>query len=170
MNRKQWMFAAAVTVAGVLAGAGAVTAATADDDTPLTDGTRDKAVAAAVAHVGAGEVTETELGDDDGAAYGVEVRRPDGTQIEVNLDRNYTVTSTEVDDDAPLTGETRDKAVAAAIAHVGGGTVTETELGDDGAAYGVEVRRPDGTQVEVNLDRNYAVTSTEADDDRGDDD
>jgi uncharacterized membrane protein YkoI len=163
------MFAAGVTVAGVLAGAGAVTATTADDDAPLTGETRDKAVGAAVAHVGGGEVTETELGD-DGAAYGVEVRRLDGAQVEVNLDRNYTVTNTEVDDDAPLTGETRDRAVAAAVAHVGGGEVTETELGDDGAAYGIEVRRPDGTQVEVNLDRNYTVTSTEVDDDRGDDD
>jgi hypothetical protein len=69
------------------------------------------------------------------------------------------------DDDAPLTGETRDKAVAAALDHNGGGTVTETELGDDGAAYGVEVRRPDGSQVEVSLDESYRVTGTEADDD-----
>jgi hypothetical protein len=73
--------------------------------------------------------------------------------------------------DGPLTGETRDKAVAAAVAHVGGGDVTDTEVGDDGAFYGVEVRQPDGTQVEVNLDQAYAVTGTEADDDGpGDDD
>jgi uncharacterized membrane protein YkoI len=73
-------------------------------------------------------------------------------------------------DDAPLTGEPRDRAVAAAIAHVGGGEVTDTEMGDGGAAYGVEVRKPDGTQVEVNLDPGYAVTSTEADDEGPGDD
>jgi uncharacterized membrane protein YkoI len=74
------------------------------------------------------------------------------------------------DDDAQLTGESRDKAVASARAHVGEGEVTDTELGDDGAAYGVEIRKPDGAQVEVNLDRDYKVTGTEADDDSGPDD
>ena len=69
------------------------------------------------------------------------------------------------DDDAPLTGETRDKAVAAATTHVGSGKVTETELGDDGAAYGVEILKQDGTQVEVRLDDSYTVTGTETDDD-----
>ena len=74
------------------------------------------------------------------------------------------------DDDAQLTGESRDKAVASARAHVGEGEVTDTEVGDDGAAYGVEIRKPDGAQVEVHLDRDYKVTGTEADDDSGPDD
>jgi hypothetical protein len=73
-------------------------------------------------------------------------------------------------DDAPLTGATLDRATAAALAHTGGGTVTETETGDDGAAYGVEVRLADGSQVEVNLDRDFAVVGQEADDDSGSDD
>ena len=74
------------------------------------------------------------------------------------------------DSDAPLTGETREKAEAAALKHVGEGTVTETEMGDDGAAYGVEILKQDGSQVEVNLDDKFAVTSTEVDDDRAEDD
>ncbi len=69
------------------------------------------------------------------------------------------------DGDQPLTGATKDKAVAAALAHTGGGTVTETEAGDDGAAYEVEVRQADGRQVEVQLDKNFAIVGTEADDD-----
>jgi uncharacterized membrane protein YkoI len=69
------------------------------------------------------------------------------------------------DDDQPLTGTTLERATAAALAHTGGGTVTETEVGDDGAAYGVEVRLPDGRQVEVNLDANFKVIGQEADDD-----
>ena len=76
------------------------------------------------------------------------------------------------DDDQALTGATLQKATAAALAHTGGGTVTETEVGDDGAAYGVEVRLPDGSQVEVSLDENFQVIDQAADDDgaKGDDD
>ena len=69
------------------------------------------------------------------------------------------------DDDAPITGSALDRATAAALEHTGGGTVTETEVGDDGAAYGVEVRLDDGSQVEVNLDENFRVIGQEADDD-----
>jgi hypothetical protein len=44
--------------------------------------------------------------------------------------------------------------------------VTETEAGDDGAAYGVEVRLPDGRQVEVNLDQSFNVIGQEPDEDQ----
>ena len=56
------------------------------------------------------------------------------------------------DDDKPLAGSTLDKATAAALEFTGGGTVVETEVGDDGAAYGVEIRLDDGSVVEVGLD------------------
>jgi len=69
------------------------------------------------------------------------------------------------DDDQPITGTALDKATAAALEHTGGGTVTETEVGDGGAAYGVEIRLDDGSQVEVNLDENFNVIGQEADDD-----
>jgi len=69
------------------------------------------------------------------------------------------------DSDQPLTGTDRERAEAAALDSVGGGTVIETEIGDDGAAYGVEIRRDDGSQVEVNLDESFTVIGTEADDD-----
>jgi hypothetical protein len=45
-------------------------------------------------------------------------------------------------------------------------TATEAEAGDDGAAYGVEVRLPDGRQVEVNLDQSFKVVGQEPDEDR----
>jgi uncharacterized membrane protein YkoI len=70
------------------------------------------------------------------------------------------------DPDQQLTGATRDRAVAAALAATGGGTVLETEAGDDGAAYGVEVRLADGRQVEVQLDQAFRVLGREADEDR----
>ena len=69
------------------------------------------------------------------------------------------------DDDAPITGSALDRAVTAALEATGGGTVTETEMGDDGAAYSVEVRLDDGTQVEVNLDSDFTVIGRSADDD-----
>jgi len=71
------------------------------------------------------------------------------------------------DDDQPLTGTTLEKATAAALAHTGGGTVTESETGDDGAAYSVEIRLPDGREVEVNLDAGFKVLGQENDDDAG---
>ena len=73
------------------------------------------------------------------------------------------------DDDTPLTGSTLERASAAALQATGGGTVTETEAGDDGAAYGVEVRLPDGREVEVNLDEGFAVIGQEDDSEDGGD-
>jgi uncharacterized membrane protein YkoI len=69
------------------------------------------------------------------------------------------------DDEQPLTGKTLAQASASALRHTGGGTVTETETGDDGAAYEVEVRLANGRQVEVRLDANFAVLGQETDDD-----
>ena len=72
-------------------------------------------------------------------------------------------------DEKPLTGSTLDRATEAALDHTGGGTVVETETGDDGAAYSVEVRLDNGRQVEVNLDENYNVIGQETDDDGAND-
>jgi hypothetical protein len=68
-------------------------------------------------------------------------------------------------DDRPLTGSALDKATAAALQHTGGGTVIETEAGDDGAAYGVEIRLEDGRVVEIGLDASFQVIGQESDDD-----
>jgi hypothetical protein len=68
-------------------------------------------------------------------------------------------------DEAPLTGSALERATAAALEYTGGGEVVETETGDDGAAYGVEVRLAEGRVVEVNLDEQFRVMSAESDDD-----
>jgi uncharacterized membrane protein YkoI len=68
-------------------------------------------------------------------------------------------------DEKPLTGSALEKATAAALARTGGGTVVETETGDDGAAYEVEVRLADGTEVEVSLDENFKVMDQATHDD-----
>jgi len=69
------------------------------------------------------------------------------------------------DSDTPLTGTALEKAAAAALAHTGGGTVVESEVGDDGAAYGVEIRLADGSTVEVSLDASFTVIGSQADQD-----
>ena len=69
-----------------------------------------------------------------------------------------------------LPGNAKAKAGDAALAHTGGGTVIETETGDNGAAYSVEIRRADGSTVEVSLDKSFAVTGQEGDDDGAKDD
>ena len=76
------------------------------------------------------------------------------------------------DSEEQATGPEAEKAKSAAIAAVGGGTVTEVER-DDGygtsGVYEVEVRREDGTQLEVHLDGDYDVVGQEADEDGPDD-
>ena len=71
------------------------------------------------------------------------------------------------DDDRPMRGSALERANAAALEHVGGGRVVETEAGDD-VAYSVEVRRTDGSVVEVNLNRDFDVVGSEPDDDGAD--
>jgi hypothetical protein len=73
--------------------------------------------------------------------------------------------ATGLDDDEPLTGTTLEQATQAALDHTGGGTVIETEAGDGGAAYGVEIRLDDGRVVEVSLDEKFEVIGQESDDD-----
>jgi hypothetical protein len=68
-------------------------------------------------------------------------------------------------DEQPLSGSDLEQATAAALEHTGGGTVIETEVGDDGAAYGVEIRLDDGSVVEVALDERFRVIGQESDDD-----
>jgi uncharacterized membrane protein YkoI len=74
------------------------------------------------------------------------------------------------DDDAtekPITGAALEQASKAALAHTGGGEVTGTEVGDEESYYEVEVTRPDGSQVDVQLDRGFNVVGQKADHEDG---
>ena len=65
-----------------------------DSDGPaLSDADRAMASSAALAKVGQGSVTEVERDDDSGAAYEVEVRLNDGSQVEVALGADFQVMS-----------------------------------------------------------------------------
>lgn len=67
------------------------------------------------------------------------------------------------DNELPITGAALEQASAAALAHTGGGRVTETEVGDEDSLYEVEVTLNDGSQIDVQLDENFAVVGAEAD-------
>lgn len=148
---------------------GSSTAGGEHDDTPLTGATLSQASAAAIKAAGGGTVTDTQTADEKGAAYEVEVTTDKGQQVEVRLDKGFTVVSqkTEAADpsDKPLTGDTLTRASAAALKATGGGTVTETGASDQkGSAYQVEVATDKGQQVEVTLDTSFSVVSQQNDD------
>lgn len=95
--------AAGVLGAGAVAvGAAGIAVAGGDDDgsdTPITGSALEKASAAALEVTGGGEVTETEVGDEEGA-YEVEVTLPDGSQTDVHLDEQFNHIGSQADDES----------------------------------------------------------------------
>jgi hypothetical protein len=70
----------------------------------------------------------------------------------------------------PITGDALQRASEAALAHTGGGQVTETEVGDEESYYEVEVTLDNGTQIDVQLDQQFNVVGSSGDSEEGDDD
>ena len=65
--------------------------------------------------------------------------------------------------DVAITGNPLDEASAAALDHLGGGKVTDTEVGDEESYYEVEVTNDDGSETDVQLDRDFNVVGEETD-------
>jgi uncharacterized membrane protein YkoI len=82
----------------------------------------------------------------------------------------FAVAGSRDDHEQPITGTALTRASEAALAETGGGRVTETEVGDEDAYYEVEVTLPDGREVDVHLDRSFAVVTSTADADDSDGD
>jgi uncharacterized membrane protein YkoI len=102
MNRNRKLIALAAVVLAAAAGGVAYASGVGDDDatdTPITGAALAKAKAAALAHTGGGEVTETEVGDEE-SLYEVEVTLPNGDQVDVQLDEDFEVVGSEGDDDS----------------------------------------------------------------------
>lgn len=164
--RSKRVIVATVAVAAALGTGGAVWATAASADVPGPD--RDRIGNAATQAV-PGTVVEVEESDDDGEAYEVEVRKADGSEVSVVLDKDLKVLSqaAEDDDDADepaLTAEQRSAAGAAARDAVGGGTVLDVEAADDGDGFEAEVRDSAGQEWEVDLDAAFKVVAKAADD------
>jgi hypothetical protein len=92
-------------VLAVAAGAGIAKAVSGSDE-PVAGPTASKAAAAAVKAAAGGKALEVERQDDDGAGvYEVEVRRDDGSQLEVHLDAQFQPVGTQADDDTGSASE-----------------------------------------------------------------
>jgi uncharacterized membrane protein YkoI len=142
-------------------------------ETALTGATAEKVKAAALARIPGGTVLRVET-DRDGV-YEAHIRKSDGTFVEVNVNRAFDVTAVEAHRGGPghhgpggpgrgeraLTGATAEKVKAAALARIPGGTVMRVET-DRGGVYEAHVRRADGTEVEVKVNRSFKATAVEA--------
>lgn len=174
--RSKRVIVSTVAVVAALGIGGGVWATAAGADVGQAD--RDRAGTAAVQAVGGGTVVDVESDDEDGAAFEVEVRKDDGTEVDVALDKNFTVLTQEAEaagteDDAAdgtdasdraLTDAERTSAEQAAIAAVGAGsTIVSLEASDDaGVAYEADVRDGAGVEWDVDLDAAFKVlTKTE---------
>jgi hypothetical protein len=85
-------------IAAIGGGGAAVAAATSDDGsgTPITGSALAKAKTAALQQTGGGQVTATEVRDEEGY-YEVEVKTTDGSEVDVHLDRNFNLIDSSAD-------------------------------------------------------------------------
>jgi uncharacterized membrane protein YkoI len=177
-----------VLVAAVAGGATAVAGGFGGDE-HVTGPDADKAAAAALASTGGGKVAGVEHDEDNGAAWEVEITKPDGSTVDVALDSAFKVVGSEAGDDdgkdedgkgdddqaegdeqegagdnaddPQVTGPEADQAKAAALAETGGGTVGSVQR-DDSTGWEVEITKPDGSTVDVSLDAAYKVLGVDA--------
>jgi uncharacterized membrane protein YkoI len=89
---------AALALGGAaLAGASSGGSDPADTSKPITGDTKAKAEQAALAETGGGKVNQTELDNENGATYEVEVTRTDGSTVDVRLGDKFDVIAVESD-------------------------------------------------------------------------
>ncbi|MEK6935007.1 MAG: PepSY domain-containing protein [Nanoarchaeota archaeon] len=123
--------------------------------------------------VASGDITEAILTKENGAlVYEIEVTNGN-SETEILIDPsngNVLKTETEVEEDddvedegedVPITGSALEKASAAALEYIGEGRVTDTEVGDEEGYYEIEITLDNGNEVDVHLDENFNVLSTE---------
>ncbi len=98
ITKRRVVVVVGATAALALIGAGAAVASNDDDATDRSiQGTElQKATDAALAQTGQGNVTGTEV-DDEESYYEVEVTLDDGSQVDVQLDRAFQVVSADAD-------------------------------------------------------------------------
>lgn len=73
------------------------------------------------------------------------------------------------DGDSTLTGPDANRAIAAALKETGGGQANAVERDSEkGATYEVEVRKTDGSTVDVRLDSSYRLVAIDSDSEQAD--
>src|ERR671922_144664 len=109
---------------------------------------------AALAALALGGAALAQAGGGDGSSD-QQAPAPAANQSAAQQDESSPPDSSASDPSTPITGGPLQRAKAAALDATGGGRVTATEVRDEEGYYEVEVRRSDGSQVDVHLDRNY---------------
>jgi Peptidase propeptide and YPEB domain len=107
-SRTTKIAAGLAALAALALGGAAIANATQGGGGKLTQSEASKASAAALRATGGGEVQAYERDNEDGATYEVEVRKPDGSVVDVRLDASFDVvvidgdqeTNDDDDDDA----------------------------------------------------------------------
>jgi hypothetical protein len=113
------------------------------------------------------------------------VRKADGSEVVVLVDANFEATAVQTGppggphggpgdhrggpggpggprhgDETALTGDTAAKVKAAALAKVPGATIERVETdADHGSPYEAHMRKSDGTEVDVLVDKDFSVTA-----------
>ena len=67
----------------------------------------------------------------------------------------------EIEKEIPITGTALERASATALEYIGEGRVTDSEMGDEDGYYEIEITLDNNNQVDVHLDKNFNVISTE---------
>mgnify|MGYP001607157072 CR=1 FL=1 len=67
-----------------------------EEDVAITGNALEQASAAALSYIGEGQVTDSEVGDEEGY-YEIEITLDNGQEVDVHLDENFNVLSHESD-------------------------------------------------------------------------
>jgi len=131
----------------------------------LNEITPSEASAIALEAIG-GTVQEIEVENEHGmSVYEVKVNDGKFTK-DVKIDFSGKILGIELDDDGadvPIRGTPLEMASQAALDHIGEGRVTDSEIGDEEGFYEIEIRLDNGDEVDVHLDEEFNVLSTEYD-------
>jgi uncharacterized membrane protein YkoI len=116
----------------------------------------------AALRVVSGEVKDIELNNENGQLiYEVDIQSGN-TEKEVKINQQGQVIGIEnEEEDIPITGNALEKASLAALDYIGEGEVTDSEIGDEEGYYEIEITLNNGNEVDVHLDKNFNVLSTE---------
>jgi uncharacterized membrane protein YkoI len=142
---------------------------------PLAAGVAAQVKAAALAKVPGATVLETESGGPDGSAYHAHIRTSDGKLEVVLVNASFAATAVQPDDghggrhgghghgaETPLTGATKSSVEAAVLAKYPGATIERTETNTDGSApYESHIKTSAGTELEVHVSKDFAVTDAQ---------
>jgi hypothetical protein len=114
--------------------------------------------------------------DAQGSPYEAHLRKSDGSLVTVKVDKDFNATAVERfggrgrggpghggrgKGETPLTGDTADKVKQAALDKVSGGTVLRVETDAEGSPYEAHVRKSDGTEVVVKVNKDFEVTAVQ---------